>query len=47
MFDKHHQKLIRLNTKAEKCISRDKAQKLISKAEKTQQKISKLEHKVA
>ncbi len=39
-LDKQHAKLIKLQTKAESCISRDEAQKIIRKAEKTQTKIS-------
>ena len=39
-FDKQHAKLIKLQTKAESCISRDEAQKIIRKAEKAQTKIS-------
>ena len=38
---KQHAKLIKLQVKAGDCISRDEAQKIIRKAEKTQQKISK------
>ena len=39
-LDKQHAKLIKLQTKAESCISRDEAQKIIRKAEKAQSKIS-------
>ena len=37
---KQHAKLIRLQTKAESCLSRDEAKKIIRKAEKAQSKIS-------
>jgi len=37
---KQHKKLIKLATKAENCISRDQAQKIIKKAEKAQLKLS-------
>ena len=37
---KQHAKLIKLQTKAEACMSRDEAQKIIRKAEKAQSKIS-------
>jgi uncharacterized ubiquitin-like protein YukD len=37
---KQHKKLIKLATKAEKCSSRDQAQKIIKKAEKAQLKLS-------
>ena len=37
---KQHAKLIKLQTKAESCMSRDEAQKIIRKAEKAQSKIS-------
>ena len=37
---KQHKKLIKLATKAENCTSRDQAQKIIKKAEKTQLKLS-------
>tara|TARA_B100000214_G_scaffold100559_1_gene70181 strand:- start:2169 stop:2297 length:129 start_codon:yes stop_codon:yes gene_type:complete len=39
-LDKQHAKLIKLQTKAESCMSRDEAQKIIRKAEKAQSKIS-------
>jgi hypothetical protein len=38
--DKQHKKLLKLATKAQICTSREKAQKLISKAEKAQAKLS-------
>ncbi len=37
---KQHAKLIKLQTKAESCLSRDEAKKIIRKAEKAQSKIS-------
>ena len=37
---KQHAKLIKLQTKAESCMSRDEAKKIIRKAEKAQSKIS-------
>ena len=37
---KQHAKLIRLQTKAESCLSRGEAKKIIRKAEKAQSKIS-------
>ena len=37
---KQHAKLIKLQTKAESCLSREEAQKIIRKAEKAQSKIS-------
>ena len=39
-LDKQHAKLIKLQTKAESCLSRDEAKKIIRKAEKAQSKIS-------
>ena len=39
-LDKQHAKLIKLQTKAESCISRDEAKKIIRRAEKAQSKIS-------
>ena len=39
-LDKQHAKLIKLQTQAESCISRDEAKKIIRKAEKAQSKIS-------
>jgi len=36
---KQHRKLLKLATKAQKCISRAEAQKVISKAEKAQAKL--------
>ena len=39
-LEKQHAKLIKLQTKAESCLSRDEAQKIIRKAEKAQSKIS-------
>ena len=38
---KHHQKLNNLQVKAEKCLSREEAKKILSKANKAQEKISK------
>ena len=39
-LEKQHAKLVKLQTKAESCMSRDEAQKIIRKAEKAQSKIS-------
>ena len=39
-MSKAHQKLVRLATKAELCISREEAQKLIKKADKAHAKLS-------
>ena len=39
-LEKQHAKLIKLQTKAQTCISRDEAQKIIRKADNTQSKIS-------
>ena len=39
-LEKQHAKLIKLQTKAQTCISRDEAQKIIRKADKAQSKIS-------
>ena len=39
-LEKQHAKLIELQSKAEACLSRDEARKIIRKAEKTQMKIS-------
>ena len=39
-LDKQHAKLIKLQTKAQSCMSRDEAKKIIRKAEKAQYKIS-------
>ena len=39
-LEKQHAKLIKLQTKAESCMSRDEAQKIFRKAEKAQLKIS-------
>ncbi len=39
-IEKQHAKLIKLQTKAQTCISRDEAQKIIRKADKAQSKIS-------
>jgi len=41
-LDKQHAKLIKLQTKAESCMSRDEAQKIIRKAEKAQSNSEKL-----
>ena len=38
--DKQHAKLLKLQTKAEDCISRDEAQKIIKKANKAHKKLS-------
>ena len=38
---KHHQKLNNLQVKAEKCLSRKEAKKILLKANKAQDKISK------
>tara|TARA_B100000212_G_scaffold298642_1_gene242950 strand:+ start:514 stop:642 length:129 start_codon:yes stop_codon:yes gene_type:complete len=38
---KHHQKLNNLQVKAEKCLSRKEAKKILIKANKAQDKISK------
>ena len=40
LLDKEHQKLIKLQTKAQECLSRDKAQKIIRKANKAYEKTS-------
>jgi len=37
---KQLQKLINLNVKAEKCLTRDEAQKILTKANKAQSKIN-------
>ncbi len=37
---KQHAKLLRLQTKAEKCLSREEAQKIIRKASKADYKLS-------
>jgi len=37
---KQHKKLVRLTTKAELCLSRKEAKKIISKADKAQSKLS-------
>tara|TARA_Y100001978_G_scaffold203471_1_gene229625 strand:- start:3864 stop:3992 length:129 start_codon:yes stop_codon:yes gene_type:complete len=37
---KQHRKLNNLQVKAEKCLTRDEAQKIINKADKAQDKIS-------
>ena len=37
---KHHRKLNNLQVKAEKCLTRDEARKIILKANKTQNKIN-------
>tara|TARA_B100001250_G_C19158376_1_gene511236 strand:+ start:214 stop:342 length:129 start_codon:yes stop_codon:yes gene_type:complete len=39
-LEKQHAKLIKLQTKAQTCVSRDEAQKIIRKADKAQSKIS-------
>jgi hypothetical protein len=39
ILKKAFKKLIKLNVKAEKCLTREKAQKLLRKAEKQHQKI--------
>ncbi len=39
-LEKQHAKLIKLQTKAQTCLSRDEAQKIIRKADKAQSKIS-------
>jgi len=41
-LNKHEAKLFKLNSKAQDCISRVKAQKLIRKADKTRRKITKM-----
>ena len=38
---KQHAKLLKLQTKAEQCLSREEAQKIIKKAEKAHKKLSK------
>ena len=38
---KQHSKLLNLQTKAQECISREEAQKIIRKAEKAHQKLVK------
>jgi len=37
---KQHAKLLKLQTKAEECLSREEAQKIIKKADKTHKKLS-------
>ncbi len=37
---KQHEKLLKLQTKAENCLSREEAQKLIRKADKAHKKLS-------
>ena len=37
-MQKYYQKLIKLQTKAQECVSRDKAQKIIKKADKQYEK---------
>lgn len=37
--DKQHAKLLKLQAKAQNCLSRDEAQKLIKKAEKAHSKL--------
>ena len=39
MTDKQKKKLIKLNMKAESCLSRRKAQKVLKKADKVHQKV--------
>ena len=39
-IEKQHAKLIKLQTKAQTCLSRNEAQKIIRKADKAQSKIS-------
>ena len=39
-LEKQHAKLIKLQTKAESCMSREEARKIIRKAKKAQSKIS-------
>ena len=39
--DKQHAKLLKLQTKAEGCLSRGEAQKIIKKADKAHKKLSK------
>lgn len=39
---KQERKLIKLVTKAEKCVSREKAQKILKKADKVQRKLATL-----
>ena len=38
--DKQHAKLLKLQTKAENCLTREEAQKLIKKSDKTHKKLS-------
>ncbi len=38
--EKQHSKLLKLQTKAESCLSREEAQKLIKKADKAHRKLS-------
>ncbi len=39
-IEKQHAKLLKLQAKAEGCLSRDEAQKIIRKADKTHKKLS-------
>ncbi len=41
--EKQHAKLLKLQAKAEDCLSREEAQKLIRKADKAHKKLSSLE----
>ena len=40
--EKQHAKLLKLQAKAEACLSREEAQKIIKKSEKANNKLSKL-----
>tara|TARA_R100000353_G_C6467510_1_gene185613 strand:+ start:248 stop:385 length:138 start_codon:yes stop_codon:yes gene_type:complete len=41
-LNKHEKKLIKLQTKAQDCVSREKAVKIIHKADKTHKKMTKM-----
>ena len=43
-MQKYYQKLIKLQTKAQECVSRDKAQKIIKKADKQYEKARTVEN---
>tara|TARA_R100000152_G_C6657677_1_gene97446 strand:- start:182 stop:319 length:138 start_codon:yes stop_codon:yes gene_type:complete len=41
-LNKHEKKLIKLQTKAQDCVSREKAVKIILKSDKTRKKMTKM-----
>ena len=45
--DKQHRKLVRLKLKAEECLTREQAQKIIRKADKAHKKLSEGQNKAA